>query len=216
MSYRKISAILLCCVTVGLLIWFGERHAFQLLSSTNAGARGQATGNSSTASASNTSLVPAIPDRRLDNAIRRNGGRQSGIDDNGLGIYNESVRSLMRSNSIAKFDYGSFQLRNVCRSFLHGQDGLTATRTMMLLPLTDTADALVIGSATEAERLVGFQRSLDRCTKLFEGAAISQVRENGFLDALAAYSVFPTQLLSNSAPGTAIVAHSAQHQRNGQ
>jgi len=96
------------------------------------------------------------------------------MDDNRLGIYNESVRSLMRSNNIAKVDYGSFQLRNVCRSFLHGQDGKTAVKRLLALPQTDKGDALAIGNATEAERLAGFQRSLYKCTKLYEGARLTQ------------------------------------------
>lgn len=173
-SFRQLGILLLCCVAGVLLIWYSQQVPPQAVSHPTSDARTQASGNPSKNSLSDGSLLSAFPSRQLDTGVSRNKFRQSGMDDNRLGIYNESVRSLMRSNNIAKVDYGLFQLRNVCRSFLNGQDGITVVKRLVALPQTDKADALVIGDATEAERLAGFQRSLDKCTKLYEGARLTQ------------------------------------------
>ena len=173
-SYRKLGVILACCGAFALLIWFSQRSTSESASSTNSGARTQAVGNSSNGSSSNGALVSVLPGEQSGSAVARAGNWQGGLGDNSLGIYNESVRSLIRSNSLAKIDYGFARLNSVCRSFLSGQDGVTAVRKFPPLPQLDKGDELVIGNATVEERLVGFQRSLDRCTKLYEGAKLSE------------------------------------------
>ena len=173
-SYRKMGVIFLCCVAVVLLIWFSQRNTPELASSTTSAARSQVGSNSPNGSSSNGALGSVLPGERSDTVIARAGIWQGGLGDNSLGIYNESVRSLIRSNSLAKIDYGFARLHSVCRSFLSGQDGVTAVRKFPSLAQLDKGDELVIGNATVEERLVGFQRSLDRCTKLYEGAKLSE------------------------------------------
>ena len=80
----------------------------------------------------------------------------------------------MRSNSLAKIDYGFARLNSVCRSFLSGQDGVTAVRKFLPLAQLEKGEELLIGNATVEERVAGFQRSLERCTKLYEGAKLSE------------------------------------------
>lgn len=173
-SYRKLAVILLCCVGVGLLIWYSQRNTPELASSTNSAARSQVGSNSPNGSSSNGALGSVLPGERSDAAITRAGIFQGGLGDNSLGIYNESVRSLIRSNSLAKIDYGFARLNSVCRSFLSGQDGVTAVRKSLPLAQLEKGEELLIGNATVEERVAGFQRSLDRCTKLYEGAKLSE------------------------------------------
>ena len=173
-SYRKFVVIFLSGIAAGLLILFGQQKTPQSVSRTDVDARPLATGNSTNGSSSNGSLAAVLPGRRSDTAVPRNGSGQVSFGANSLGLYNESVRSLMRSQSSAKVDYGLFQVLNVCRSFLHGVDGLTAVRGSPSLPQMHKVEELVIGNATEAVRLTGFQRSLDKCTKLYEGAKLTQ------------------------------------------
>ena len=131
LSLRKLSVILVVCVAGGLLIWFSHRGTLlPSTSSTNAGSRSQAGGNSSSGSSSNGTLGSVLSGERSDTAIARAGIWQGGLGDNSLGIYNESARSLMRSNSLAKIDYGFARLRSVCLSFLSGQDGVTAVKKL--------------------------------------------------------------------------------------
>ena len=175
------------CATVGISLWFWYRQASieptATLGKQMTPVRPATTGGN--ADKTSDSLGIVFPDES-GTARKSKPSSQSGLGDNGLGIYNESARALMRSNSYVKVDYGSFQLRNVCRSFLNGQDGVLAVRGSSSLPQAHKADELVIGNATEAVRLAGFQRSLDKCTKLFEGAVISQ----GERDAMVALPAF--------------------------
>lgn len=170
------------CATVGILLWFWYRQASTEQTATPGKqmtpTRPATTGGN--ADRTSDSLVIVFPD---GSGTARNSkpSAESRFGEISLGVYNESVRALMRSNSYVKIDYGSFQLRNVCRSFLNGQDGLLAVRGSSSLPQAHKADALVIGNATEAVRLAGFQRSLDKCTKLFEGATISEGERNAMV-----------------------------------
>ena len=173
---RLFGLLLLCCGAVGLLIWFGQERVSGSASRANSGARSQADGNDSSSDKAGTGILAAIlPGQRTNNAGGAPHGIQSrGFGDNRLGLYNESVRSLMRANSFAKVDYGLFQLQNVCRSFLQGEDGVTAVRSSPSLPQARKSDELMIGNATEATRVAGFHRSRDKCTKLYEGVKLSQ------------------------------------------
>ena len=188
-SYRKLAAILLCCAAVGLLIWFSQRSTLQSASSTMSGARSQASGDSSSVSSSTSKLVSIPPDKRSDAAITRAGIWQGGLGDNSLGIYNESARSLMRSNSLAKIDYGFARLRSVCLSFLSGQDGVTAVKKLRPLAQVAKGEELLTGNASLEERLAGFQRSLERCSRLYDGEKLSEDELNsvGALPAVIQY-----------------------------
>lgn len=175
--YRKLFVVLVLSAGVGLLIWFCQQKATQPESRIYVDARTSVSGSSSNGSGSSQAVKAGQlgrPSQSSDVSATRNGNVQSSGGANTFGLYDESVRALMRSNRVAKVDYGLSLLWNACRSFLYGEDAITAVKRSPSLPQEDKGDALVVGNANEAMRLAGFQRSLDKCTKLYEGAKLSQ------------------------------------------
>lgn len=79
----------------------------------------------------------------------------------------------MRSSNLAKIDYGFARLLTVCHSFRMGASGATRIRPFPPLAQMEKGDELLAGNATVEERLAGFERSRERCSKLFDGAKLT-------------------------------------------
>lgn len=173
-SFRKPALVISGLATIGVLlwVWYGQenvRQSSSRMSST------QATTSGGNAIGKNGSIVSVLPGLRPGTAQGGNGLWQSGSGDNGAGLFNENARSLMRSGNLAKTDYGLFRMRTECLSFLHGVNDAKSLRDYLpSAPIRELGGNLGVGPATEAMRLAGLQRSLEKCTKLYEGVRIRE------------------------------------------
>lgn len=104
-------------------------------------------------------------------------------DKNRIGLFNQPVRSLMRSNNIAKVDYARFRVSTQCISLTHGENATKIVEDSALAEskLTNT-ELLSFGRATLENRLRALSSSKRECSKLYEGALLS-VDENMAINA---------------------------------
>lgn len=109
-----------------------------------------------------------------DTRVSKDFGRGSS-DGNDIGLFNESIRSLMRSSSISKIDYALSRAQSECMSFYLGLDVAVAVKEFAAATSeNELTKQLSLGRASKEVRHTSFRRSFDKCSKLFEGARISQ------------------------------------------
>ncbi|MCY7388487.1 MAG: hypothetical protein LH481_10555 [Burkholderiales bacterium] len=180
-SYRKATLLALVCATIGVLlwIWLSRESAQQsaLRVTTSASERAAASDKSFDKSGP---LVSALPDLSPGSSQSRTGIWQSRLGDNTMGLFNENARSMIHSGKLAKIDYGLLMLRNSCMSlYMYGGDGTKAVmERAVMASLPKLGAGLDVGSATEEMRFAGFQRSLERCTKITGAPFTAQERES--------------------------------------
>ena len=167
--YRKLLILASVGVAGGVMIWCGQEDVQQRPTTASYVAR-SASGNNAE-SANNSSVVSILPaDRQSPTTQALKGNQPRTRNDNGAGLFNESARTLMHSNVLAKIDYGRHRATLECRSLAYHGDGIGAVRANTL-PAENTW--LHFGDATEAMRLAGFSRSMEKCGKLFGGVRYS-------------------------------------------
>jgi hypothetical protein len=118
---------------------------------------------------------------------------------NSSGIYSESARTLIRSGSAGKIDYGIYRLRTECLSLVLGGDGVKLVNEFS--PAAARANGqseLLIGAASNEVRLIAFARSAARCNDFYEGALLSseEVERAKALPAFARYQAIAKTLSS--------------------
>lgn len=176
--YRKLLVIALVCAAGAVLVWRDRAIEQQSVSAVSSTAVPDAPTNTlnrgdSANEASGVSLLPS--DRQSGSALAGNVTGPRTFIANGLGLFNESARSLMRSSELAKIDYGRLRLNSECRSFILGGDGASLVReTGISLSQIKGVQTLLVGNATDEARMAGFSRSLERCRNLYEGTPITR------------------------------------------
>ena len=134
--------------------------------------------NTASVSAASTHLKPTLS---AANAGRSNAVASSGAElkaraanDSGLGLFNESVRSLMRSDKMAKIDYAHLRVNTQCIAFMN-----VAAATQIVENSTDAEAKLgddekpLFGRASLTTRRAALARSIEACSRLFEGSPLS-------------------------------------------
>ena len=171
--YRKSFGIALGCAVLGVAIWHvgksPENRGSSASPRTSSASPGAPKG-------SNPVFVSPLPADTKSATLRTIIGIGSGIGaNNDLGLFGETARSLVRSNVLAKIDYGQHRAYMECTSLASGVDGNKLVKESVLPQRTDkNRDSyLHYGYASEEARLAGFSRSLERCRKIFEGARLS-------------------------------------------
>lgn len=96
------------------------------------------------------------------------------LNNSGIGLFNEPVRSLLRSDKMAKLDYARLRVNTQCLSFLSpvGAAKTVEDSANAVAKLSET-DKLLYGRATPATRQIALSRSIEACSKLFEGSPLS-------------------------------------------
>ena len=172
-SRRKLLIIALLSVLGTAAFWRLQDGVKQSTSAASSAARSDLPNGP--VRASNSSGVSALPTERESRRARSQGD----IDlrsrtTSGIGLFNESARSLMQSNVLAKIDYGRHRTFVECRSLAFYGDGVAAIRANMLPIAAKTDNSwLHYGDAADETRLKGFSRSVERCEKLFGAARYS-------------------------------------------
>ena len=176
------------CAIFGVLIWlwFDQESARQTSLPTASSARADVSGK---AYDRNSSVVAVLPNMQSGTAQGSSRPWQSVPGENSIGLFDESATSLIRSGKLAKIDYGLFNGRTWCLSLPYSGDGAKALKDIAPRGPVSKADALSLGTANEAMRLVGFQRSSERCRKLYAGVQFTEEERvaNGALPSVAQY-----------------------------
>lgn len=177
-SYRKYALVLLAAAALGMLLWYrGEGlqesslgTAFGLNATVTAAANANA-------DKKGRSQLIVLADPRSASSPSGQGLRPiGGADSMSLGLFNENARSLARAGRLAKYDYALIKGPSDCLSFLQaGGDGPKALKEYgPAMPLRERGGNIGIGPATEAMRLAAFQRSFEKCSKLYEGGRFTE------------------------------------------
>ncbi len=102
------------------------------------------------------------------------GSNARAASNRSLGLFNEPVRSLMHSDKMAKVDYARLRVNTQCLAFTSGAmaANLVENSIEAEAKVSDT-DKLLFGRASTATRRAALSRSIDACSKLFEGSQIT-------------------------------------------
>jgi hypothetical protein len=98
---------------------------------------------------------------------------QSGVQ---LGLFDQSIRTLINSKSLARIDYALYRIGPQCMSVTYNSNGVK--------PIEDNFSASTIrsfgekafnfGRATNTARYAAYVRSIEKCSKLYEAARVTQ------------------------------------------
>lgn len=119
-------------------------------------------------------------------------GTRSGVEfkgqagnNNRLGLFDEPVRSLMRSDQMGKVDYARLRVNTQCLAFMSGLPGTDLVeQSIEREAKLGGKDKLLFGHAALATRQAAALRSIEACSKLFEGSMITA-------DEMKAYNTQP-------------------------
>ena len=95
-------------------------------------------------------------------------------NDGSLGLFNEPVRSLMRSDKMAKVDYALLRVNTQCLAFMGRAMAANMVENSIAIEakLSDS-DKLLFGRATVDTRRAALSRSIEACSRLLEGSPVT-------------------------------------------
>lgn len=162
MRFKKIAYVFFGLAITGAGVWyFQTSNNAALVSSAS-------TSLKPTSSASNASHSPAAASSSAELKVQT-------ADDRPIGLFNESVRSLMRSDKMAKVDYARLRVTTQCLAFFMG----VGPATHIVENSVDDEAKLgdyekpLYGHASLTTRRAAVTRSIAACSRLFEGSRLS-------------------------------------------
>ena len=186
-SNLKSLVFVLFFVAAGLLIWCCRERwdGFTSIASPQAQPTSQnkvLVEGSTSNNAANSPLLPTDLQSSAGSTRSASTPRPSLVGE--LGLFNENARALMRSSEPSKVDYGRMRLKLECLSFSLGGNGTELLRDYgPAASKPKGAYALIVGDASDAARMAGFSRSLEKCRDLYGGVPLT-VSEIQLIDTL--------------------------------
>lgn len=95
-------------------------------------------------------------------------------NNSSLGLFNEPVRSLMRSDKMAKVDYARLRVNTQCLAFMNvGAATNTVENSTDAEAKLPDAEKPLFGRASLTTRRAALSRSIAACSRLYEGSPLS-------------------------------------------